>query len=192
MLSWPQRRKYDCPTYYKYCAVSRAAGVLAVRKKSLRRGLPSRAPYSLKPQLISYQGFKIEDGKLRIPIARRKFQYIPLAKHTLAVLSNTALTVRSFTLTPSSLSLTILKEVPGVECTEAIGVDVNLLNLTVGNEDKVTQYDVHNAVRIVETTAEVVGSFKRNDSRIQEKIASKYGRRRQNRNEMCFTMPRSV
>jgi len=26
VLSWPQRRPYECPTYYKACAVSRAAG----------------------------------------------------------------------------------------------------------------------------------------------------------------------
>src|SRR5690348_12912757 len=53
MLSWPQRRKYDCPSYYKACAVSRAAGILSARKKSLRRGVQTRNPYSVRPQITA-------------------------------------------------------------------------------------------------------------------------------------------
>jgi putative transposase len=60
-------------------------------------------------------------------------------------------------------------------------VDRNLRNLTVGNESRVVQYDLSDTVRIAETTVDIVGSFKRNDSRIRKKIASKYGRRRRNR-----------
>jgi putative transposase len=43
------------------------------------------------------------------------------------------------------------------------------------------QYDLSDTVRIAETTVDIVGSFKRNDSRIRKKIASKYGLRRRNR-----------
>jgi hypothetical protein len=71
VLSWPQRRKYNCPGYYKACAVSRAAGILSARKKSLRRGIYTKNPYSVRPQITAYQGFKIKDGALRIPIGRR-------------------------------------------------------------------------------------------------------------------------
>ncbi|HLE65155.1 MAG TPA: hypothetical protein VI816_03395 [Candidatus Bathyarchaeia archaeon] len=181
VLSWPRRRKYDCPGYYKVCAVSRAAGILAARKKSLRRGIQTKNPYSVRPQITAYQGFKVRDGALRIPIGKRSFQYIPLTSHTVSVLSDPVVTVRSFTLTSTSLSLCISKEIPQVECTEAIGVDRNLRNLTIGNENRVTQYDLSDTVRIAETTVDVVGSFKRNDSRIRKKIASKYGRRRRNR-----------
>ena len=181
LLSWPQRRKYDCPGYYKACAVSRATGILAARKKSLRRGMSTKNPYSLKPQITAYQGFKVKDGVLRIPIGKRRFQYIPLTSHTVSILSDPALTVRSFTLTPTSLSLSISKEIPEVECTGAIGVDRNLRNLTVGNSNRIVQYDLSYTVRIAETTVEVVRSFKRNDVRIRTNIASKYGRRRRNR-----------
>jgi putative transposase len=181
MLSWPQRRKYDCPSYYKACAVSRAAGILSARKKSLRRGVQTRNPYSVRPQITAFQGFKISDGALRIPIGRRSFQYLPLTSHTISVLSDPVVTVRSFTLTSTSLSLCISKEISQVECTEAIGVDRNLRNLTVGNESRVVQYELSDTVRIAETTLDIVGSFKRNDSRIRKKIASKYGQRRRNR-----------
>jgi len=181
VLSWPQRRKYDCPSYYKACAVSRAAGILSARKKSLRRGIHTKNPYSVRPQITAYQGFKIRNGALRIPIGRRSFQYVPLTSHTVSVLSDPVVTVRSFTLTSTSLSLCISKEIPQVECTEAIGVDSNLRNLTVGNESRVAQYDLSDTVRIAETTVDIVGSFRRNDFRIRKKIASKYGRRRRNR-----------
>jgi len=181
VLSWPQRRKYDCPSYYKASAVSRAAGILASRKKSLRRGIPTKNPYSLRPQITAYQGFRVKDGTLRVPIGKRSFEYVPLTSHTASILLDPAVMVPSFTLTPTSLSLCISKEVPEVECTEAIAVDRNLRNLTVGNDNRVIQYDLSDTVRIVQTTVDVVGSFRRNDARIRTKIASKYGLRRRNR-----------
>jgi len=108
-LSWPQRRRYECLGYYKICAVSRAAGILAARKKSLRRGMYTRNPYSIRPQITAYQGFGIENGALRIPIGNRRFQYAPLTRHTISILSDPAVRVRSFTLTHTSLSLCISK-----------------------------------------------------------------------------------
>jgi len=60
-------------------------------------------------------------------------------------------------------------------------VDRNLRNLTVGNESRVAQYDLSDTVRTTETTVDIVRSFRRDDSRIRKKIASKYGRRRRNR-----------
>jgi len=183
MLSWPRRRQYSCPDCYKACAVSRAVGILAARKKSLRRGIATRNPHSLKPQITAYRDFKIKNATLRIPIGKRSFQLVPLTSRVVSVLSDPSVRVRSFTLTPTSLSFCISKEVPEVECVDAIGVDRNLRNLAVGNEDGVAKYDLAPAVRIGEMSVKVVGSFKRNDSRIQRKIASKYGRRRRNRTQ---------
>ena len=180
-LSWPRRRKYNCPSYYKACAVSRAAGILASRKKSVRRGQPTKDPYSLRPVITAYEGFMIKDGTLRIQVGKRSYQYVQLTSHTVSILSDRALTVRSFTLTPTSLSLCISKETPRVECTDAIGTDRNLRNLTVSNDNRAVQYDLSDTVKIAETTVDVVASFKRNDSRIRKTIASKYGLRRRNR-----------
>jgi hypothetical protein len=60
LLSYSQLAQYDSPSYYKLCAISRAAGILAARKKSVRRGFPIRTPYAFGQQLVSCYGFKIE------------------------------------------------------------------------------------------------------------------------------------
>src|SRR2546425_4648284 len=82
LLSYNQLARYDSPSYYKLCAISRAAGMLAARKKSMRRGDPAKTPYTLRPQLVSCYGFKIDNGQLQIPIARGRRLNIPLTGHT--------------------------------------------------------------------------------------------------------------
>src|SRR6267143_275744 len=64
LLSYSQLADYDSPSCYKLCAVSRAAGILAARKKSLRRGFRSKTPYAAKPHLSCCYGFKIEGNLL--------------------------------------------------------------------------------------------------------------------------------
>ena len=59
--------------------------------------------------------------------------------------------------------------------------DRNLRNLTVGNNIKVTQYDLSKAVDIAENTRSIMKSFKRNDARIRRKLYRKYDLRRKNR-----------
>ena len=136
-LSYRQLKRYKCPSAYRLAAISRAAGILASSKKSLRRGYPTKTPYMAKRVLISCYGFKIEDGSLRIPLGEKKFEFIPLTPHVLRILSDTLLNVRSFTVNETVLSLCISKEVAGVECSGTVGVDRNLSNLTVGNQDRV-------------------------------------------------------
>src|SRR5437870_7011887 len=181
LLSYNQLASYDIPSYYKLCAISRAAGILAARRKSINRGHPPRTPYALRPLLVSCYGFKIINGQLQIPVARGSRFNIPLTPHTRDVISQPGVTVRSFTLTRTSLSLCIARDVPVVECVSTIGVDRNLRNLTVGNIQYVIQYDLSKTVWIAETTIRIVASFHRDDARIRGRIASKYGRRRRNR-----------
>src|SRR2546430_3987162 len=50
LLSYNQLAQYDSPSYYKLCAISRAAGILASRKKSIRRGYATKTPYSFRQQ----------------------------------------------------------------------------------------------------------------------------------------------
>ena len=49
LLCYNQLGKYDSPSYYKLCAISRAAGILAARKKSVKRGFQPKTPYAVKP-----------------------------------------------------------------------------------------------------------------------------------------------
>ena len=118
----------------------------------------------------------MEDWRFRF--ARGKRLSIPLTKHTLDVISQPGVTVRSFTLTRNRLSLCIALDVAKLECTSTVGVDRNLRNLTVGNEEETRHYDLSRTVRIASTTTRIVASFKRDDSRIRTGIASKYGMRR--------------
>src|SRR3989442_10543712 len=69
-------------------------------------------------------------------------------------------------------------DTPRIECPSTIGVARNLGNLTVGNDQETSRYDLSKCVRIANPTVRIVASFTRNDDRIKTKIASKYGRRR--------------
>ena len=190
-LSYKALKRYrNVPSCYKLCAISKAAGILASRKKSIKRGYPTRNPYVKKTLLISCYNFKIVNGKLRIPIGKRKYEFIPLNNYTLRVLEkDKELKVRSFTLTETSLSLCIAKEVLGLQSISgAIGLDRNVSNLTAGNLSQVTYYRMSKIVEIGETTKNIVKSFKRNDFRIRRKIASKYGRRKKNRTQNILNL----
>jgi putative transposase len=181
-LSYRQLRDFHVPSYYRLCAISKAAGILAARKKSLKRGYRTRNPYLKKLLLTSCYGFKIVDESLLIPVGRREFDAIPLNTHTLHILADPKLTTRSFTLTPESLSLCISKDVkPLMKLTDVAGVDRNLNSLTVGNSAAVTYYDMSKATKIAETTRDIIGSFKRNDTRVRTAIVGKYGERKKNR-----------
>src|SRR5882762_8242358 len=87
LLSYNQLAQYDSPSCYKLCAISRAAGILSSRKKSLKRGFRPRTLYSVRQQLVSCYRFKAKNGQLEIPIARGKRLSIPLTKHTINVIS---------------------------------------------------------------------------------------------------------
>ncbi len=181
LLSYNQLAQYDSPSYYKLCAISRAAGILAARKKSVRRGYVTRTPYAVRPQLVSCYGFKIENGGLRIPVSRGKRFSIPLTNHTLQIISQSGVKVRSFTLTRNRLSLCIARDAPTVNCASTVGVDRNLRNLTFGNDQETSHYDLSKCVGIAKTSVRIVASFRRNDDRIRTRIASKYGERRTSR-----------
>ena len=178
LLAYNQLAHYDSPSCYKLCSISRAAGILSARKKSLKRGFPTREPYTVKPQLVSCYGFKIMNGGLEIPVSRGKHLRLPLTEHTLAVISQPGVEVRSFTLTRNKLCLSIAREAPMIACVSTVGVDRNLRNLTVGNDEETHHYDLSETVRIASTTIRIVASFKREDTRIRTVLASKYGQRR--------------
>lgn len=166
---------------YRLTAISKAAGMLSSRMKSIKRGYQSRNPHLSKPMLVSCYGFKIEGGNLIIHLEADSFESIPLNHHTLKVLSDPELRTRSFNLTERSLSLCISREVRLRNVTRTMGVDRNLRNLSVGDDAKVTQYDISNVMKIGDTTRMIVSSFRRKDVRVGRKVTSKYGRRRSER-----------
>lgn len=181
-LCYHDLERYDIYSIYKISAISHAAGILGNRKTSLRRGFEPRYPYARKLFLATYAGFKIADGILKVPLGNRQYFDIPLNNYVRKTFSDPTLKVRSITLTAAStVSICYSKAVAKTECTTMEGVDRNLRNLTVGNENNIVQYELSKAVDIRENTRSIIRSFNRNDVRIHRTIASKYGSRQKNR-----------
>jgi putative transposase len=175
------KSKYgEVPSYYYLTAISKAAGFLASRKKSIKRGAATMEPYLRKPIIVSCYGLKIKDDSLVFSVSRKsKSISVPLTKHTLSAIEG--LEVRSFTITPTSVSLSVRKVVSPYEPKSFLGIDRNASNVTCGSSNAVLQIDLSKVEKIASTTRDIIRSFKRNDCRIRREIACKYGRRRKNR-----------
>ena len=189
LLCYGQLKRYEVYSAYRLTAISKAAGILSARRKSIRRGFFTRNPYVSRPLLVSCYNVKVQDHKLRVQLGDGRFEDIPLNAHTLRVLSRAAgLRINSFALTATSLSICFSKENEAEPegFTDAIGIDRNLRNLTVGNEHRVTYYGMAKVVEIGENTRSIVRSFKRNDARVLQSISSKYGRRRRERTKQII------
>ncbi len=174
-------KKYDIQSYYKLTAISQACGRLAQMKHSIKEGRTPKFPYVQKPYLVSCYGFKINGMLLSIPVGDRRYVHIILNHYTQTILSDKSLKVKSFVITPDSISLGMQKEVKEIKCDSTIGIDRNLRNVTVGNHEKVMMYDMEDLPKITYRTKKVTSSFKRNDHRIRQKIYSKQGNRRARR-----------
>ena len=161
------------PSCYYLTAISKAAGILASRKKSIKRGIATRDPYLKRPLFISCYNFKITgDGFLQFSMGQSKRTRIPLNKHTIKVISGSGIKVRSFTITRDSLSLSIRKEVNEYVPKSFFGIDRNASNVTYGNSTRVIQFDLKKVEEIARSTRQIVRSFKRNDVRIRKKAIS--------------------
>ena len=181
-LCYSQLARYSIYSIYKLCAISHAAGILANRKRSIKRGFQPRQPYATRPMLIAYIGFKIVDGALKVPLGKRQYFDIPLNIYVRHILSDPSLKMRSFTLTASNtVSICYSKDVTVKELSRIDGIDRNLRNVTVGNCQDVVQYDLSKAVQIAENTVSIMASFRRNDTRIRRRLYAKYGRRKKDR-----------
>jgi hypothetical protein len=122
---YPVLDRYDIISYYKIQAISKAAGILTARKKSIRRGYATKDPHMRKQCLPSSYGFKILGGSLKVPLGDREYSDIPLNNYFKDILSDPILRVRSFTLTVDMLSICISKEVEKIESTTTVGIDRN-------------------------------------------------------------------
>jgi len=180
-LIYKDTAKYNIVNYYRLCAISKAAGILANRKKSMQRGHNTRTPYMKKPLLLSCYGFKIIDGVLKVPLGNKQYFDIQLNNHTKQIIDDPAIKVRSFLLTPNSVSICYSKKVEEYIPKSAIGIDRNLANITVGNSRSLTQYNLAKAVDIAENNRSVMRAFRRCDSRIAKRLWQKHGQRRRNR-----------
>ena len=100
--------------------------------------------------------------------------------------------VRSLTITPDRLSFCYSEEIEAAPVKTVYGVDRNEKNITFGDREGVIQVDMKKAVKIRQTTREIIGSFKRNDVRVRRQLARKYWKRAHRQDEQtCSTRPRT-
>ncbi|WXG47178.1 MAG: transposase [Candidatus Atabeyarchaeum deiterrae] len=168
--------RHDVPTYYRLTAISKAAGILRNYRHALRRKQPRvKKPYAIKPMLTDCYGFKIINGKLRLPIRAREYVYIPLNAYVLRSIEGHA--ARSVCLTTCTVSAAYSKEATQIEPVGLIGIDRNLDNVTTASSDgKVKRYDLSKVTKIKENCRQAKRGFRRNDYRIMKHLYSKYGR----------------
>ena len=182
LKTYGQLGQYDAMSYYKLCAISKAAGILKNHRKTERKGKPVKQPYARRPQLATCYGFKISDGNLQLPIKPGKEIAIPLNRHTLHVLSEAGLTARSVTLTATTITVAYSKDVPTIEPSGLIGIDRNLDNVTVADSNGLIMgHNLAEATEIKAMYREVKSHLSRNDARIRQQVSAKYGVRQSNR-----------
>jgi len=178
--AYHQLGRYDVPTRYRLTAMSKATGILKNYRQSLRKNPEAKKPYASKIMLTDIYALKIIEGKLRLPIKSRCYEYIFLSNHVLRSISG--YTVRSVTLTASTVSISFSKETVVTEPTGLIGIDRNLDNVTiVTDKGNVKRFDLSEATKIKATYRTVKSHLKRKDLRIKTRIYRKYGRRQRNR-----------
>ena len=171
---------YDVMTYYKLCAISKAAGVLRNYRKTRRKIPETRQPYALRPQLTTCYGFKFrpKEGVLLLPFKPKQPLPIPLNAHVLRVLSEPSIQVRSVTLTEEQLSISYAKDPRPIQAYGLIAIDRNLDNLTTADSDGlITRQNLEKATEIKATYREIRSHLQRNDRRICRRVSGKYGRK---------------
>ncbi|MDE1854206.1 MAG: transposase [Thaumarchaeota archaeon] len=178
-------RTVGLPSCYKAGVITRACAILKSREKSKKRGVETFHPRPIRPMVCIISGFFVTAmGRLFIPLKRDKYVDVQLNHHVLETLQGKEL--RSLTITSVSLSICYSEEIESMPIKTVYGVDRNEKNLTFGNTDGVVQIGMSKAVKIRQTTREIVGSFKRNDTRLRKKIASKYWKRASHRTDQML------
>jgi putative transposase len=176
LASYHALAPYPVATCYRLTAISKAAGILKTYRKSLRKNRAIRRPYARRLTLTDCYGFRIEATRLRLTLGAYEYAYIDLHHHTLAAIQGH--TVRSVTLTATSLSIAYSKEIEETQPSGALGIDRNLDNVTVAysNDGSAQRFDLSKATQIRQAYRLVKSHFVRNDVRISASVYGKYGR----------------
>ncbi|MHB8547251.1 MAG: RNA-guided endonuclease InsQ/TnpB family protein [Nitrosotalea sp.] len=181
MLSYHKMSNYDIQSKYKLTAISSASGKLSQMKRDIKKGRKTKSPYVQKPYLVSCYGFKINNMLLVIPTGDRNYQHVLLNNHALEILKDKSFKVKSFTITPDSISLSIRREVKQIIPESVIGIDRNLRNVTISTRDGSIMYKTNKLLSIKENTSHVMSSFKRFDVRVKKHFQQRLGNRRSRR-----------
>jgi putative transposase len=177
LACYPKLKSYEIPSVYKLCAISKAAGILTNYKK-LSKSHHVKEPYCTRPNLTSCYGLKTANGILRAPGNVE----IPLNNYVQSFLAQPGIELRSFNLTPDSLSISVGREVQPNAYAGMLALDSNLNNVTLAStENQIKKYDLNKATRVKAQCRSRRQRFSRNDVKIRQRIFSKYGRLERNR-----------
>jgi putative transposase len=169
-------KEMELHSCYKVASITRACAVVQSRKKGEKRGVKVSHPRPLKPVVCIISGFFVTmKGRLFVPLRRGHYFDIQFNHHVIRALHGKK--ARSLTITPSSLSFCYSEDVKQSPVKTVYGVDRNEKNLTFGDASMVVQIDMTEAMKVRQTTREIVGSFKRNDVRAKRRLARKYWKR---------------
>jgi putative transposase len=172
LICYPKLESYDVPSAYKYCAISRAAGILAHYRK-LSRKHKVKEPHCTRAILTTCYYLKIRAGVLRMP-GRIE---IHLNRYVQRFLSQPTVEVRSVTLTPESMSVSVKKDVKSMASTGMLGIDSNLDSVTIaGTENQFEVYDLSKTTAVKTQCRQTKRRVARNDVKVRKQIFRKYGR----------------
>ncbi|MCJ7455264.1 transposase [Candidatus Bathyarchaeota archaeon] len=178
LRAYKQLSSYEVMSYYKLCAISAATGILRNHRKAKRKNPRTKEPYVKRLRLTTCYGFKLRAAYLFLPFKSRQPIRVPLNTHTLEVLAEPNIEVRSVTLTNEILSITYTHEVEPIAPRGLVGLDRNLDNVTLADSSgRISRHDLSVATKIKATYREVRSHMIRNDHRIRRQVSSKYGRK---------------
>ena len=167
---YPKLKGYKIASAYKNNAISRASGILSNYKKLLGKGRQVKKPYCWKPILTTCYAFKFKEGSIILPSKLT----IPLNDYVLKKIKDAE--IRSVTVSARTVSICFSKEVQPIECSQILGIDCNLENVTLAGNGFTRKFDMQEIGQMKQKYREVKSHFKRNDHRILKEITEKYGK----------------
>jgi putative transposase len=171
LACYPKLTSYQVPSAYRLAAISRATGILRIYR-NLSKKHHVKEPFCTRPSLTTCYGVNVHAGKLRIPGNTE----ILLNTYVQRFLSQPGLEVRSVTLTPDSVNVSVRKLVEPAECIGLLGMDRNLRNVTLADtEGNIEVYDLSKVTDIKSRCRLAKQRFRRNDVRVRKRIFRKYG-----------------
>jgi putative transposase len=178
-----QLGKHGLHSWYSLSAIEVATAILKNYRKTNRRQKKVRTPRATKLMAkLGNHGYRVIDGKLRIPIRPREYFFVPLYKRAAQFLSGANLKLGSVTLTACTVSVAFSKDVVVEEPNNYTAYDTNERSIdgtSVGEDGKVIVQS-HDLSRVTEVRH---GYFERvrtlqarysGDARVAKKIQRRW------------------
>lgn len=171
-------------------AIVLAKSKLRDYRKERKKNPDIKIPRYKKPHvIIDKQSYKIIGTTLLIGVRPgRPYVGIPLNDYTMERLSEQNIKTGTVTITPNSISISIIKETKSIKPVEFMGIDINLNNITAVHSDGTMNVfsEISKITKFKERYRIIKSHFKRNDVRIRRKIFQKYGIKQQRKTKQIL------